>query len=99
MSTSPATTTLINAYRCAARAGEWQLCLDIVQTFFVLRRLDEALRTEVIYASGFAREHQGDVRNARRAYDLAASRGHAKAARRLTALGGPLPPVEPQRNY
>ncbi len=88
------TASLIRDYRAQARAGNWNACHLIVVELYSFR-LDDNTRREVIYADGYWREHSGDIDNARRCYDLAASKGHVTAARRLAALGGPVPPVAP----
>ena len=89
--------SLIHEYKDAARAGAWGRCkLIIVEPYSY--RLDDDTRREVIYADGYWREQTGDTDNARRCYDLAASKGHKTAARRLAALGGPVTPQPPTRH-
>lgn len=89
--------SLIRDYRSAARAGAWDLC-HLACTELYSYRLSDDVRRELIYADGYQREMRGDTDNARRCYELAAAKGHPKAARRLDALGGPVPPVEPLRH-
>jgi hypothetical protein len=88
---------LRDRYRTAARAGDWDTCSLIVAELYRYR-LEGELLAELIYADGYAREQRDDTYNARRCYELAASKGHAKAQRRLVALGGPLPPAPPVRH-
>jgi len=89
--------TLSDQYRKAARAGNWETC-SLIVTQLYRQRLEGQPLAELIYADGYARERRGDTYNARRCYELAASKGHAKAQRRLVALGGPLPPAPPVRH-
>lgn len=84
-------------YRTAARAGDWATCSLVVAELY-RNRLEGRELAELIYADGYAREKRDDTYNARRCYELAASKGHAKARRRLIALGGALPPVPPIRH-
>ena len=88
---------LRDRYQAAARVGNWETC-SLIVTQLYRHRLEGQLLAELIYADGYAREHGGDTYNARRCYELAGSKGHAKAQRRLIALGGPLPPVPPVRH-
>jgi hypothetical protein len=89
---------LTRDYRTAARVGDWRACQLIIVQLYRCRLEGETL-AEVIYADGYCREHAGDTDNARRCYALAAEKGHTRAARRLAALGGPVPVVPPLRNY
>jgi len=90
------TARLIRDYRAAARVGNWDTCSQIV-TQLCRHRLDGDLLAELIYADGYTLEHQGDTDNARRCYELAASKGHVKAGRRLETLGGPAAKAPPHR--
>jgi len=90
--------TLRRRYRDAARFGDWDACRLIV-TQLLACRFDGPELAEVIYADGYAREHAGDLDNARRCYELAVEKGHVKAAQRLAALGGPVPKLPPRRAY
>jgi TPR repeat protein len=84
-------------YRMAARAGDWAACSLVVAELY-RNGLEGHELAELIYADGCAREQRDDTYNARRCYELAASKGHANAQRRLVALGGALPPVPPVRH-
>jgi hypothetical protein len=88
---------LRDRYRTAARADDWDTW-SLIVTQMYRHRLEGHVLAEVIYADGYVREHRGDTYNARRCYELAASKGHAKAKRRSIALGGALPPVPPVRH-
>jgi hypothetical protein len=89
--------TLLDRYRAAARANDWEACsLAVAQLY--RENLEGRVLAELIYADGYAREHRGDTYNARRCHELAASKGQAKAKHRLIALGGALPPVPPTRH-
>ena len=89
--------TLRERFRAAARAGSWETC-SLIVTQLYCHRLEGHALAELIYADGYAREQRDDTYNARRCYELAASKGHTKAKRRLVALGGALPPVPPVRH-
>jgi hypothetical protein len=89
--------SLMRDYRAAARAGNWDSCSLIIAELYRYRLEGDQL-AELIYADGYAREHRGDTNTARRCYELAASKGHAKSERRLVALGGLLPHPPPVRH-
>jgi TPR repeat protein len=89
--------TLRERYRIAARGGNWETC-SLIVTQLYRQNLEGHLLAELIYADGYGREQRNDTYNARRCYELAASKGHANAKRRLIALGGPLQPAPPVRH-
>jgi hypothetical protein len=89
--------TLRDRYRIAARGGNWETC-SLIVTQLYRHRLEGHMLAELICADGCAREQRDDTYNARRCYELAASKGHAIAMCRLSALGGALPPVPPVRH-